>query len=114
MWHQALTFAPHIAIAAAIVLGVTLGVLCHGRLRLAGSGFFHNFISSTRESTSSVLHTLWSAIAGQRAARHDVIVHDPDASKPHDLDDPFFDRKVQERIGAAISRAVRKDRKSVV
>ena len=59
----------------------------------------------------SVLQKLWFVIVGQAPSQHGVIVHDPDSSKPHDLDDPFFDRKVQERIGAAISNAVQKKRK---
>jgi hypothetical protein len=37
-----------------------------------------------------------------------VVVHDPEASQPHNLDDPFFDAKVQERVGNAISNAMRK------
>jgi hypothetical protein len=50
----------------------------------------------------------WSRIIGTRPSRPDVIIHDPDSSKAHDLDDPFFDRKVQERVGAAIADAARK------
>ena len=47
---------------------------------------------------------------GQRArpvARRDspVIVHDPDADKPKNLDDPFQDPKVQERVAKLISQA---------
>ncbi len=34
-----------------------------------------------------------------------VIVHDPAALRAHDLDDPFFDDKVQTRIGDAIAHA---------
>ena len=34
-----------------------------------------------------------------------VIVHDPAAAEPHNLDDPFWDEKVQERMGAAISKS---------
>ena len=37
-----------------------------------------------------------------------VMVHDPKSSGPHDLDDPFFDNKVQERIGDAIANAAQK------
>ncbi|MDP2411658.1 MAG: hypothetical protein Q8M26_15400 [Pseudolabrys sp.] len=32
-----------------------------------------------------------------------VIIHDPAAQKAHDLDDPFFDEKVQTRIGDVIA-----------
>ncbi len=34
-----------------------------------------------------------------------VIVHDPAAHKAHDLDDPFFDSKIQTRIGDVIAHA---------
>jgi hypothetical protein len=47
----------------------------------------------------------WSTIAGSCSSRSAVIVHDPAASRPHDLDDPFFERKVQEGIGRAIAEA---------
>ena len=30
------------------------------------------------------------------------------SSKPHDLDDPFFDRRVQDRVGRTIADAVAK------
>ena len=36
-----------------------------------------------------------------------VTVHDPEAIEPHDLDNPFFDKDVQERMGAAISKSTR-------
>ena len=50
----------------------------------------------------------WSHILGKETAPStfpEVVVHDPMAAKPHDLDDPFFDGKVQERIGGAIAKA---------
>jgi hypothetical protein len=33
----------------------------------------------------------------------EVIVHDPAAQDPHDLDDPFFDPKVQSRMADVIA-----------
>ena len=48
---------------------------------------------------------VWSTIAGSCSSRSAVIVHDPAAWRPHDLDDPFFERKVQEGIGRAIAEA---------
>ena len=36
-------------------------------------------------------------------ASPEVIVHDPDAERPHDLDDPFFDPKVQSRMAGVIT-----------
>ncbi|MCX7315166.1 MAG: hypothetical protein WCG92_10040 [Hyphomicrobiales bacterium] len=38
----------------------------------------------------------------------EVVLHDPHAAEPHDLDDPFLDEKAQERMGAAISDAKRR------
>jgi hypothetical protein len=35
----------------------------------------------------------WHAVVRRQPAKPAVVVHDPAASKPHDLDDPFFDRK---------------------
>ena len=35
----------------------------------------------------------------------EVVTHDPAASKPHDLDNPFHASKAQERIGIAIAKA---------
>lgn len=37
-----------------------------------------------------------------------VVLHDPAAQQPHDLDDPFFDLKVQARIADVISNRVQK------
>ena len=35
----------------------------------------------------------------------EIIVHDPAAEGPHDLDDPFFDQKVRERTARIIANA---------
>jgi hypothetical protein len=35
-----------------------------------------------------------------------VIVHDPDADKPKDLDNPFYTAESQERIGDLIARSI--------
>jgi hypothetical protein len=40
-----------------------------------------------------------------------VIVHDPEAQKAHDLDDPFFDRNVQSRIADVIAHASQHQKK---
>ena len=48
-------------------------------------------------------------LAGPRprhALRETVILHDPAAERPHDLDDPFFDANVQRRVGALIASAM--------
>ena len=103
MLPQALQSMPYIAIASGIVLGVTIGIVCLSQ----GSRRF-GFGISWRQSTLSMLQKLWSFKTGTRPSRLGVIIHDPDSSKPHDLDDPFFDPKVRERVGAAIADAARK------
>jgi hypothetical protein len=35
------------------------------------------------------------------------MIHDPAASRPHDLDDPFFDPNVQKRVADIIAGAAR-------
>jgi hypothetical protein len=52
----------------------------------------------------------WSAVVRSCSSRPAVIVHDPAASRPHDLDDPFFERRIQEGVGRAIAEAVLKGR----
>jgi len=37
-----------------------------------------------------------------------LLLHDPAASRPHDLDDPFFDAAVQRRVADVIAEAARK------
>jgi hypothetical protein len=53
------------------------------------------------------IRNLWAAMTGPPSAAApaapEVIVHDPDAQRPHDLDDPFFDQGVQSRIAAVIA-----------
>jgi hypothetical protein len=56
---------------------------------------------------------VWSAVVGRNASaeastRVGVVLHDPGSQRPHDLDDPFFDNKVQERIADVISSAAQK------
>jgi hypothetical protein len=52
---------------------------------------------------------LWFAITGRKhsdraKASPGVILHDPGAQGPHDLDDPFFDPKVQARMADVIAK----------
>jgi hypothetical protein len=57
------------------------------------------------------LRQLWAAPAGANApnpAHPEVIVHDPAAQAPHDLDDPFFDGRVQSRMADVIANAGQK------
>ena len=60
------------------------------------------------------VRSLWSVVTGHKHAAHkpakpDVLVHDPAAQRPHDLDDPFFDLKVQARIANVIAQAGQKN-----
>jgi hypothetical protein len=92
MLSQALQLTPYIAIAAGILLGSTIAIICYRQL-----------------SPRVRFGTSWrQAIFGARFSRLGVIIHDPDLSKPHDLDDPFFDPKVRERMGAMIANAALK------
>jgi hypothetical protein len=53
---------------------------------------------------------LWKGLIRKPSSRApDVMIHDPAASRPHDLDDPYFDQKVQSRIGDLIARAARNE-----
>jgi hypothetical protein len=51
----------------------------------------------------------WFAITRQKQSHRaetspEVILHDPAAQRPHDLDDPFFDPKVQSRMAGVIAK----------
>jgi hypothetical protein len=53
-----------------------------------------------------IIRDWWHGAAGDALrpqAPNDVIVHDPGAARPHDLDDPFLDPAVQSRIGDVIA-----------
>ena len=59
----------------------------------------------------TMLQGFLSAMTGQKhssdvAAVPEVVLHDPAAQRPHDLDDPFFDQTVQKRFADVISHAV--------
>jgi hypothetical protein len=94
MLPQALQLTPYIAIAAGILLSTAIGIICYSQV-------------SRRVS----LGRSWrQAIFGARFSRLGVIIHDPDLSKPHDLDDPFFDPKVRERVGVVIANSIAGDK----
>jgi hypothetical protein len=51
---------------------------------------------------------LWSSIgrnSGRRQGIQQVVLHDPEAQKPKDLDNPFRDVSAQDRVGDLIGRA---------
>ena len=58
---------------------------------------------------SGLLRNLWARLIApsdpKPASIPPVVIVDPDAGKAHDLDDPFFDRTVQTRIGGVIAHA---------
>ena len=60
---------------------------------------------------SQVIRLFWIAITGQKhssceTAAPAVVLHDSAAQRPHNLDDPFFDPKVQMRIADVIANGV--------
>ena len=60
------------------------------------------------------IRKLWSLIARRGPEPEppaEVIVHDPSAQKPHDLDDPFFDPEVQARMAGVIANNATKSPK---
>lgn len=64
---------------------------------------------------AGLLRDLWAKLiapSDQKAPNvPSVIVHDPEADKAHDLDDPFFDRNVQSRIADVIAHASQHQKK---
>jgi hypothetical protein len=57
------------------------------------------------------MRKLWSRIFRKKESPvppEGYLLHDPAAQRPHDLDDPYFDAKLQQRMGKAIGTAVEK------
>lgn len=65
-----------------------------------------SLINALRKLRSVVLRR--KATSAEVSTRAGVVFHDPASDKPHNLDDPFFDKRVQERIADVISSAARK------
>lgn len=61
-------------------------------------------------SASRITLNFWAAFVARFRSppSSEVLLHDPAASRPHDLDDPFFDPKVQKRAANIIAAAARK------
>jgi hypothetical protein len=55
-------------------------------------------------SLSLLGHRLWGTLS-KRERPPVVVEHNPAADRPHDLDDPFFDVKVQRRVAEALAAA---------
>ncbi|HEY5378206.1 MAG TPA: hypothetical protein VIJ78_01555 [Pseudolabrys sp.] len=67
---------------------------------MSASGPFAKFAARLRH--------YWARPSGPNAAPSggpQVTVHDPAALQPHDLDDPFFDRRAQSRMAGVIASA---------
>jgi hypothetical protein len=107
MLPQALQLIPYVAIASAILLGIAIVIICfsQGSRRVS-------FGVSWRQSILAVFQRFWLVMSRARLPQPGVIIHDPDSAKPHDLDDPFFDPKVREQVGAVIANAALKRAKS--
>ena len=71
-------------------------------------------MSSRASTLSQAFHKFWSKLTGKRRATpgtlapSEVVLHDPAAQRPHDLDDPFVDPKAQARMGDAIASVAQK------
>jgi hypothetical protein len=56
------------------------------------------------------IRDFFSAVTGQENSpgetAPDVVLHDPAAQGPHDLDDPYFDETVQKRFADVIASSV--------
>jgi hypothetical protein len=61
-----------------------------------------------RTILDSIRAWIWPVGSRTRAASDAVILHDPASQQPHDLDDPFFDPKVQARMAETITNAAQK------
>ncbi|MFL6305096.1 MAG: hypothetical protein ACJ72H_16315 [Candidatus Sulfotelmatobacter sp.] len=69
-------------------------------------------MTSRTRTFSRAVRRYWFKLTGQNFHQNHadgVFLHDPGADQPHDLDDPFYDSKVQARIGDAISSATQKE-----
>ena len=64
------------------------------------------------QTMSQLVRGLWAAVAKPvqppSVPGDTVIVHDPAAKRPHNLDDPFFGQRVQTRMANVIAESARK------
>lgn len=64
-------------------------------------------------SLGQTIRRFWFTVTGRQSSRApaspEVIVHDPGAQRPHDLDDPFFDPAVQSRMAGVIADNAKKN-----
>ena len=59
---------------------------------------------------SRLARQVWAALIARftTSPPPKVLLHDPAAARPHDLDDPFFDPEVQRRVADVIAGAAGK------
>ena len=71
-------------------------------------------MASHPRTFSQAVRDFWSTLTGNRTSapetRPEVFLHDPAAQRPHDLDDAFFDPKVQARVAEVIAATAQKKR----
>jgi hypothetical protein len=69
-------------------------------------------MASQSPTFAQKIRRFWLNLTGpdepDEAALPPVIIHDPAAQRPHDLDDPFFDAKIQTRMADVIAHAGQK------
>ncbi|MDI1345193.1 MAG: hypothetical protein PSV22_13985 [Pseudolabrys sp.] len=65
-----------------------------------------------RQTMSQLMRGLWAAVAAPARSpslpADTVVVHDPAAERPHDLDDPYFDQRAQARMANVIAESAQK------
>jgi hypothetical protein len=44
-----------------------------------------------------------AGVSASRKKGPEVFLHDPASAMPHNLDDPFYDAKVQEKVGKIVA-----------
>jgi hypothetical protein len=60
-------------------------------------------MSGILHSVVRIGHQLWGILSKKKCLM--VVEHDPASERPRDLDDPFFDVKVQRRVAEALAAA---------
>jgi hypothetical protein len=88
------------------------------RARPVGETYTRHSGALSKRAMRSMLQTIgrfWAAATGQKhpdrePAERPAVLHDPAAHEPHDLDDPYFDPKVQKRVGDVIANAMQDKR----
>jgi hypothetical protein len=62
---------------------------------------------ATGDNIWTKIHKMWSARRRRRSGEPvpDVLIHDPSATAPRDLDDPFLDPSAQARAAELIAKA---------